>query len=268
MPELPEVETVRRQLEGVIVGEEVAKVEVRAGISIIGNGEEIVGKRVESVGRVAKQLIVRLSDRAGMVVHLKMTGRLVLDEGYAKSPYTRVVFVFKSGKAMYFWDTRKFGWVKIIKNLSEEESRLKKALGPEPWEIEGEELWQKLQRTKRAMKTVLLDQAVLSGVGNIYANDGLFLAGVDPRRPANSLSMDEADKVLKALQKVMERGLELGGASDNTYRDAYGRMGKYQEHFLVYGRTGEKCKRRGCIGKVIRVTVGGRGTFFCPECQK
>ena len=134
-----------------------------------------------------------------------------------------------------------------------------------PWDISDTDFLRKLQKTGRAIKESILDQSLLAGVGNIYANDGLWLAGIDPRRKANTLNLSEVKKLRVSLCSVLSRGLLTGGASDNTYRDFYGGRGGYQNEFLTYGRTGEPCNKCGLALK--RIVVGGRGTWMCEKCQ-
>ncbi len=250
MPELPEVETVRRQLIKELVGNE-----------IVGEGK-IVG-----VERVGKYLFIKLLGGRGMEIHLKMTGRLVIDdEWYATAKHTRKIFSLKDGRKIYFWDIRKFGYIKVVNNIESEYQRIKEKLGPEPWNVSDIDLLRKFKKTGRSIKEVILDQGKLAGVGNIYANDGLWSAGIDPRRIAKNLKLKEVAKLRKSLCSVLERGLATGGASDNTYRDFYGGLGSYQNEFLVYGRTGEPCNNCGMTLK--RIIVGGRGTWICEGCQK
>ena len=159
-----------------------------------------------------------------------------------------------------------FGYIRVENNLQVSIDNLQKKMGPEPWEISNNELLRKLQKTNRAVKEAILDQCLLAGVGNIYANDGLWEAGVDPRRKASSLSLTEVKKLLASLRRVMERGLATGGASDNSYVNALGEKGSYQNEFRVYGRTNEPCYRCGKLLK--RIVVGGRGTWMCEDCQQ
>lgn len=257
MPELPEVETIRRQLEKALVGQRILGVEVREPKSY--QGGEVVGKRVVGVDRVGKYLYLLMESGVEWEIHLKMTGRLVFNgqQDYETAKHTRVVVILDTGK-LYFWDTRKFGYIRS--------SRGRVKLGPDPWMISEDEFFALCQKYSRPIKNLILDQALLAGVGNIYANDGLWEAGVDPRRAANSLQRTEATKLLLSLRNVMERGLATGGASDNSYVDALGQKGSYQDEFRVYRRTGEPCLK--CGHKLERIVVGGRGTWVCEECQK
>lgn len=266
MPELPEVETIRRQLAEQILSAELVGIEVRhprcfAGVTQVG------GEKIVAVERVGKYLFIHFESGRGLAIHLKMTGRLIIDvELYETMPHTRVIVHLADGRKIYYWDTRMFGYVKVMERVGEEVERVKAKMGKDPWEITETELMRKLKKTKRAVKEVILDQSLLAGVGNIYANDGLWEAGIDPRRKASSLRQTEVKKLLTSLRKVMERGLSTGGASDNSYVNALGEKGSYQKEFRVYGRTNEPCYR--CGQKLKRVVVGGRGTWVCEECQK
>ena len=276
MPELPEVETVRRQLEQEILASQIVEIEVRDSRCYTGlqwGGSETI----VAVERVGKYLFLKFESGKGMQVHLKMTGRLIikplnystikpLEIDYDKAKHTRVVMTLQDGRKVFYWDTRMFGYIQVVADVVSEHAKIKAKLGPEPWDISDIDLLRKLQKTGRAVKEAILDQYLLAGVGNIYANDGLWLAGIDPRRKANSLKLSEVKKLRASLCNVLERGLATGGASDNTYRDFYGGRGGYQNEFLVYGRTGEPCNN--CGRALKRVVVGGRGTWVCEVCQK
>lgn len=283
MPELPEVETVRRQLASEVVGGVIESIEIREPKIFVGEPARIYAQKIDRVERVGKYLFVFFESEMGLMIHLKMTGRLVLHSqisnslpaqasqilkslDYETAKHTRVIITLTDGRKIYYWDIRKFGYIRVENNLQLSISNLQKKMGKEPWEITDKELLGKLKRTTRPIKEAILDQSILSGVGNIYANDALWLAGVDPRRKANSLRLTEVAKLRKSLCSVLERGLALGGASDNTYRDFYGGRGGYQNEFLTYGRTGEPCNR--CGSKLVRVVVGGRGSWVCEKCQK
>ena len=272
MPELPEVETVRRQLEKEILGSEIVQVAVREGRCFEGS-PEILGERIEEIGRVGKYLFVKFKSGRGLQIHLKMTGRLLIQElGHSKqeldydtATHTRVVITLKDGRKIFYWDTRMFGYIKVVEDIGKQEEGIRSKLGPEPWDVSETELFRRFQKTRRAIKEAILDQGMIAGVGNIYANDGLWLAGINPRRITNSLRLTEVAKLRASLCSVLERGLALGGASDNTYRDFYGGRGGYQNEFLTYGRTGEPCNKCGLA--LTRIVVGGRGTWVCRECQ-
>lgn len=266
MPELPEVETVRRQLAEEILGEEIVSVEIRRKSCYEGVGEPI-GEVIKQVRRVGKYLFIYFSSGRGLAIHLKMTGRLVVDDQwYEKAPHTRVVMRLRSGRSLYYWDMRTFGYVKYQIDIARVEKAIASKLGPDPWEMSKKELKKKLGKTGRAIKEAILDQTLIAGVGNIYANDGLHLAGILPQREARGLDGDEVGRLLESLRVVMERGLETNGASDNSYVDARGMKGEYQNEFRVYGKRGEKCME--CGRELEYGKVGGRGTWWCKNCQR
>lgn len=275
MPELPEVETVRLAMEKYLVGRRVVEIQIRKDKVWQGEPEIVINKKINSVERVGKYLFVVMEEGVGLAIHLKMTGRMVLAKepsdiselelDYEEAPHTRVVMRLDRGGSLYYWDTRMFGYVMAKTSIRDWLSKVQKKLGPEPWDISEKEFLMKLKKTSRPIKEVILDQHILAGVGNIYANDSLWLSRIDPRRKASSLNKKEASILLSSIQKVMERGLELGGASDNTFRNFEGGRGGYQNEFLVYGRTKEPCKR--CGNTLERVVVGGRGSWVCSHCQ-
>lgn len=266
MPELPEVETIRRQLEKSVVGAVVVGVVVRRASCYEGS-KEIGEETIEKVERSGKYLYIYFRSGRGLVVHLKMTGRIVLDVAqYYELPHTRVIINMKDGRRIFYWDARTFGYIKHVENVAVEHARQKQKLGPDPWQISEEDFFRLTNKYQRPIKNLILDQSLLAGVGNIYANDGLWEAGVDPRRAANSLTKKESKKLLKGIRYVMERGLATGGASDNSYVNALGKKGSYQDEFRVYKRTGMPCHR--CGTKLLRIVVGGRGTWLCRACQK
>lgn len=276
MPELPEVETVRKQLAQEIVESEIVAMEVRDGRCYTGlawKGKEMV----VAVERVGKYIFVKFESGRGMQIHLKMTGRLIINKltsqqttvstelDYDKAKHTRVVMTLQDGRKIFYWDTRMFGYIQVVADIVAEHAKIKEKLGPEPWDITDSELLRKFKKTGRSVKEVILDQSILAGVGNIYANDGLWLAGIDPRRKAKSLTLREVKKLRASLCKVLSRGLSTGGASDNSYVNAYGEKGSYQDEFLTYRRNGQPCHK--CGKPLKRIVVGGRGTWVCEKCQ-
>lgn len=264
MPELPEVETIRRQLSQIICGRSVMRIQVREARSYI--GDMLIGEQVDEVLRVGKYLFIKLRSGKGFEIHLKMTGRLVWGRGeYRELLHTRVVMELDYGK-LYFWDSRKFGYIKAHTKIEDEIVSRRAKLGPDPWVMTDAQFYALGSKSRQAIKNLILDQKKIAGVGNIYANDALWEAGVDPRRESCSLTKAESAKLLSSLRHVMERGIVTGGASDNSYVNAKGEKGKYQEEFRVYKRTGESCLM--CGTKLRRVVVGGRGSWVCTKCQK
>lgn len=209
----------------------------------------------------------------------------VIKNSYANLPnqWTHVIFHLDKGAVLYYNDFRQFGWIKIVKEDEVSSLPFFKDLGPEFPLVKvskGEKVSQVskgggltfalfeelLKKSKTAIKPLIMDQKKMSGLGNIYANDGLYLAGIDPRRSAKEISADEAKRLYEALEKVLKKGLETGGASELSFINVLGEEGKYQNHMLAYGKEGEKCKR--CGGTFEKIMLGGRGTYFCPGCQR
>ena len=317
MPELPEVETIRRGLCDCLVREKGGKilaVKVLEGKSCLGGASEIVGAEVVEMRRRGKALIFDLSNGKSVICHLRMTGQLVWwdfsyyeeksqrkessensesksvvsdsefdydkvlnhtfggghpTDGLINLPnkHTRVILSFEKG-VLYFNDQRKFGFMKVVKTGEVEEDAFIKKLAKEPWEMEGVELYERLQRQKLApIKSVILDQTIIAGLGNIYADEALFYAKVHPRRKAGSLSLAEAEKLVEGARVVMERSLDAGGSTIRNYVKSDGTKGDYLTLFAeVFNRQGQACRR--CGAEIVKTKVGGRGTHFCPKCQK
>lgn len=273
MPELPEVETIRKDLEKELVGREVLDVACAVPKVCQPSPESlrraIKGKRIEGFERKGKLLIVKLSGGKTLGIHLRLTGRLLIrKKGDPPDEWQRAVIKLSGGKELRFSDLRLFGYIKLFKDEKEVEETLSK-LGPEPLteELDGEKFYSIIQRTARPIKVVLLDQKLISGVGNIYANEALFVAGIHPLAKANQLMRDQAIKLYEAIEQVLKEGLELRGATiaDEMYRDAYGRRGGYGRKVRVYQQTGKPCPK--CGTKIEYLRVGQRGTYICPKCQ-
>lgn len=288
MPELPEVEAVRSQLEIFLRGHVIEDVLITDKRSFLGNKEDIIGARFKAFRRLGKVLRADLDNGFSLLIHLKLTGQIVYRGPNLVNPpplsgkvvgglpgkYTRVVLKLDRGGVLYFNDLRVFGWIKVIQSSKVESEKLFGRLGKEPPVVSHSYLpiltlndfAQILSKSKKAIKLVLMDQEKIAGVGNIYANDALFLAGIDPRRPASSLTKNEQERLYNSIIKVLKDGIERGGSSENTFVNADGTEGKYQDFTLVYGKQGQKCSRCGAVIKKIQ--LGGRGTYFCEVCQK
>ncbi len=282
MPELPEVETIKRFLLPKLVGKKIKAIKILSPKNFIGNSKELIGKAIQGLERRAKILIINIEGGKALTVHLKLTGQLVyankvkegkmifshplpfISDGELPGKTTRVVIGFIDDSALFFNDMRKFGWMKIVDQSALAE--LKMGVEPFSQEFTPIKLKQTLSLTKRPVKVALMDQEKIAGVGNIYANEALFEAKINPVRPANSLNNEEIEELYLMLLKVLKEGIKYGGSSDESYIKPDGSSGKYQEHFRVYQRQGEKCFR--CQGKIKRIALGGRGTFYCPSCQK
>lgn len=282
MPELPEVELLKRGLSKYIENLTIAEVEIRTPKVISGEPSRIVGGKIVGIRRFGKMLAVDLSNGYSMAVHVKMTGRLIyrgkkqpakleVDEDLVDLPgkHTHVVFTFKNGDRLFYNDLRKFGWIKIVPTSEVEKLPFVSKLGPEPFrDLAFERFSEILSKYSRPVKTLLMDQSRISGVGNIYANEALFCAGIFPERNADTIRAREARKLFDCIFKVLKAGMKFGGSSTDAYRDVLGQKGKYQEHYLAYDRKGQKCFRKGCKGEIRKIKMGGRGTYYCTRCQK
>lgn len=284
MPELPEVETIRLQLDQKIKGLRITGVEVLTKKSFIGETGEIEGREVIGVKRRAKITIIELDGGVYLAIHLKLTGQLIYrvkeqegrrvekDGPFAvnKLPnkFTRVIISFGNGGRLYFNDLRIFGWVRVLRDLGD--LGIEK-LGPEANDevsFSREYFKNILSKTKKPIKLVILDQEKLAGVGNIYANESLFMAGILPTRPSRSLTAEEIKKLRCSIIKVLNEAIGHKGSSDEdeAYRQINGEKGTHQNYILVYGKKGQKCPR--CKNEIKRIALGGRGTFYCEKCQK
>ncbi|KKR11869.1 MAG: Formamidopyrimidine-DNA glycosylase [Candidatus Woesebacteria bacterium GW2011_GWA1_39_21] len=280
MPELPEVESIKIQLNKFLVGHRVSGVDVRFPKAFQGDEKSLIGGKVKQARRFGKVTVIDFDNGYSLVIHIKLTGQLIYRGPNLKTPpklspkifggldgkHTVVIFRLDRGGKLYYNDFRKFGWLKIVKTKEVGNIDFIKKLGPEPLGSLTHPKFKEITgSTGRAIKTLIMDQSKMAGVGNIYANDALYLAKIHPERKANSLTEDEVKTLYEAVEKVLRRGLKYGGASELSFVTPDGSDGKYQEHTLIYGKTGEKCKR--CGGVIKKNTVGGRGTYFCPSCQ-
>ena len=275
MPELPEVETVRRSLERRLEGIQIVGVELYLPRLVKWPEPDIFIRRLENrrivaVRRTGKYLRFVLDNATELVIHLKMTGQLFYDERGAgeKIAYRRAAFRLRGGAVLWFGDARTLGALYAV--TPEEMGRLPgmMAMGPEPLsDAFTPAYWQKLLRTHRGkIKSLLLNQRYIGGLGNIYADEALFLAKIHPERPAFSLTIREAERLFTAVNDVIRAGIADGGTTVRNYLDGEGRAGSHQEKLQVYQRTGESCPR--CGTAIERIVVGGRGSHFCPRCQK
>ena len=280
MPELPEVETIHRGLNRFIMHQKLEKIDVFCTKSF--QGHAIKGK-VINIRRFGKALIIDLDTNFSLMIHLRMTGQLIFisnkNERYAAghpsdnftanlpNKQTRVVLNFNNG-ALYFNDQRKFGFIKVIPTDEVENDAFIKKLAPEPWQLTPEEFHSRLCRhPKSCIKAVILDQTILCGLGNIYADESLFAAHIHPARRAGTITKNEAKLLLKSACEVMEKSIDSGGSTMATYVKADGTKGDYLEKFAqVFRREGKSCPV--CGEKIVKIRVAGRGTHICPNCQK
>ncbi len=272
MPELPEVETVRRSLEPLLLGRNVKAAHIYYG-GIIKKpspeefSEGIKGKQIERVGRRGKYLLFEISGCHTLVIHLRMTGQLTVVEASVPLPsHTHLVFELDDGRELRFKDVRKFGLVYLVANDCYHEAGGLSTLGPEPLEPEFtvQELTLRLGKKKTNLKAFLLDQRQIAGIGNIYADEGLFRAGLRPERITKSLTAGEISRLHQAIRIILQEGVDLRGTSFRDYIDGLGNKGGFQEQLKVYGRAGERC---GCGSILEKKIVAGRTTVYCPKCQ-
>jgi formamidopyrimidine-DNA glycosylase len=283
MPELPEIETVKLQLNRVLPGKTIEKIEILKLKSFIGNVKDVEGKKVVKIERKAKLLLIDIDATHAIAIHFKMTGQLIYINGRERlagghptkdfagelpSKHTRVIFHLSDGGMLYFNDQRIFGWVKVGTRKEIDEMGFLKGLGPEPFEMDENKFVEIFKILKKPIKIALMDQEKISGVGNIYANDALWEAGIYPRTPSNKIPLKTLKILFEKVKLVLEEGIKYGGAtaSDAKYVDLKGMGGHYQDHFRVYDRKGEACLRKDG-GVIEKFTMGGRGTYYCPKCQ-
>jgi formamidopyrimidine-DNA glycosylase len=287
MPELPEVETVVRQLEPEVEGHRIEQLEVLDGrwsrpLPPAQLGDAVSGSTIERLGRRGKYILMGLDRQRTLVMHLRMTGNLILREGEemldpsegrrlyesersTEERHLRARFVLDDGRELWFTDPRRFGEAFLLAD-DQLEARFEK-LGVEPFspEFTPKALGEMAVGRTAPLKSFLLDQSGIAGVGNIYADEALFRAELHPLSPAGSMKTEHLEALRDAVVAALEAGIDAGGSSIDDYRDARGEKGTMQNEFLVHTREGEDCPR--CDGTIVRIVVGGRSTYFCPGCQ-
>jgi formamidopyrimidine-DNA glycosylase len=272
MPELPEVETIRRDLTPLVIGRTITEAWVSPNaprlVQLMPPGEFcrlIAGRRIEGISRRGKYLLFHLDNSFSWAVHLRMTGRLLHDEsGCPETPYLRARFRLDNGAWLCFVDLRKFGTMWLV----DDESLVTAGLGPEPLndDFTPAYLHALLKRRSAPVKAALLDQSAVAGIGNIYADEALFIAGINPRRAANSLSKKRTVRLHAAIREALELALGDRGSSFRDYLDPSGREGGHQLKVKVFRRTDQPCYV--CGTAIQRVRLAGRSTHFCPKCQR
>lgn len=293
MPELPEVETVRQDLRAHLLNKKIKKVTVLNPKTISSNPESLAttltGTFFIDILRRGKLLIFKLKkEDLYLLVHLKMTGQLIYlfnnevsagghslsSHSYEKAvggdlpnKHTRVIITFADQSRLFFNDLRKFGYMKIV-NQVELDAFILKNYGPEPLSDDFvlSDFLAKLKRSARNIKSVLLDQKIVAGLGNIYVDEVLFAAGVRPMRSANSLTKDEVTKIYKEIKKILALAITYRGTTFSNYVDSKGKRGNFSTRLKVYGRAKEKCLK--CSSAIIKIKIAGRGTHYCSNCQK
>jgi formamidopyrimidine-DNA glycosylase len=270
MPELPEVETIRRDLEKEIVGHKIVDLVFEVPKMLQPSPDalkKIIGRHIVSAGRVGKLLLLGIENNGTVGIHLKLSGRLFIrNQTDPEDKFTYVTFKLDDSRELRFTDFRKFGYVKMIENRTDLEE-IKSKYGPEPLtaEFTFDALKKVLGKTSRAVKTVIMDQEKIAGVGNIYADEALWYAKIHPETAANSLSDSKIEALYQGIIKSIEQGIADRGTSVDDYLDIYGKEGGHAKNLQVFRQDGDPCPRCGTVIKKIR--VGGRGTHFCPSCQ-
>jgi formamidopyrimidine-DNA glycosylase len=279
MPELPEVETVRRGLVPRLVGRRIVRlVQRRRDLRVplpARFAQRVEGRRVLGIDRRAKYLLLRLDDGHTLIAHLGMSGRMTLHDAASAAEHRcgrhdHVVIDTEEGWQVRFNDARRFGLMLLAADEALPRHKLFKGLGPEPLDdaFDGAALAQRLKGRRTPIKAALLDQKTLVGVGNIYACEALFLAGISPRRSAHTVQGERADRLVAAIKQVLLRSIDDGGSTLRDHVQPGGELGYFQTRFNVYDRQGAVCPTRGC-GKVVRRLVqSGRSTFYCAHCQR
>ncbi|TAN58511.1 bifunctional DNA-formamidopyrimidine glycosylase/DNA-(apurinic or apyrimidinic site) lyase [Patescibacteria group bacterium] len=301
MPELPEVETIKRQLLKEVIGKKIKEVELRLpklayfegfkGDGSTGSPQaaknfkkNLEGAKIGKADRAAKILILTLSNDYTLLVHLKMTGQLIYRAKNGKmrrgghpwppaavevpNKWTHIIFHFVDGSKLYFNDLRQFGYMKLVKSDELAEQKEIRKLGIEPFDKNFTvELFSKMLKchAKAKIKPLLMDQNFISGIGNIYADESLHYAGILPTRPAGKIKPEEVKRLYQGIKIILKKSIAKGGTSSDTYVTLSGQKGGYEKYLKVYGREGKKCLR--CGGIIKRIKLGGRSAHFCPDCQ-
>ncbi|MBL7151043.1 MAG: DNA-formamidopyrimidine glycosylase [Candidatus Omnitrophica bacterium] len=267
MPELPEVETIKRELQKVVVGKKISGVCVHHPRVIRQPSpaqfrKGLTGARIRRVLRKAKLLILELSNGKSLAIHLKMTGQLIYPGTDSKG--ARVSFVFGDGTKMDFNDQRLFAELRLLDDWRT--LKFVRQLGPEPFDLDVKQFKRMLAKKKTKIKPLLMNQAFIAGIGNLYAAESLFRARIHPGRSASSLADKEKEALFKQINKTLKGAIEHRGSSVDQYLQLNGRPGSYIKYHKVYDRRGKACFR--CQTLIKRIVLGGRGTYFCPQCQK
>lgn len=272
MPELPEVETIKRDLERVIIKKRITEIQINRKNIIKAPGLKkfkslLLNGRCMRIFRRGKLLILEIktadNQKYFLTIHLRMSGQLVFGR---KDPCSRLSLRLSDNNYLSYKDQRALGELRLVKDW--QQLNIVKSMGPEPLDKKFSlpEFTRRLQERKSKIKPLLLDQTFIAGIGNIYAAEALFYSGISPLRRAVTLSKKEIQLLYKNIKKVLQKAIQYRGSSFSDYRDGRGRRGNFAQHFSVYGRAGRACFR--CRGKINRVVLGGRGTYFCAKCQK
>ncbi len=283
MPELPEVETVRRGLTSAMEGVVIERVEVnRPDLRWPfpdRMADRLSGKRVNRLWRRSKYILIDLSSGETLLIHLGMSGRMIVSgdplgqfvhNHPAPAKHDHVVFHMANGARVTFNDPRRFGAMDLLATDAADQHKLLTSLGPEPLgnDFHEDHLISAFRNKNTPVKSALLDQRIVAGLGNIYVCEALFRAGVSPRRKAGQVSKKRVAALVPVIRQVLQDAIEAGGSSLRDFRQADGELGYFQHRFDVYGREGEPCRTIGCNGSIQRITQSGRSSFYCAQCQR
>ncbi len=277
MPELPEVETVRRALAPLLSGKTITRLRTTTATLRTPLDQELLnkalqGQRIVELSRRAKYLFLKLTQGRVVQMHLGMTGSYRVEAGvFTLRTHDRIVIELDTGESLVYNDIRKFGEFRLVEIPEGREFPEKfDSYAPEPLScgFTAKYLFTALSRISAPIKTAIMRQELVVGVGNIYANEALFAAGISPLRPAQTLAFEECGLLVREIKKVLKSSLKSGGTTISDFKRPDGSEGKFALKLKVYGRTGEQCKRRGCSGIISKLVQTGRSTFYCPECQR
>lgn len=283
MPELPEVETIKLGLQKKIIGLKFNSIQILSPKSFIGDANKIKNKEILGLKRMAKILRIDLNNNLALLIHLKMSGQLILEgkkrfigghptqdmQGDLPNRSTRVVFSLSDGSKLYFNDQRRFGWIKLLKTDEIRDQKLIKSLGPEPledsftWEVLKNNL---LKHKTMPVKSAIMDQSTVSGIGNIYASEACFDAKLNPKTKISELTDAQFKTLHKGIIKCLLDGIKYGGSSKTHFVNEEGKKGYFLDYANVYWKDGADC--RVCGTEIEKIQLNGRGTYFCPVCQK
>ena len=268
MPELPEVETIVRGLAPLLSGRRIQRLRAARRPPVFEGSSlpprSVAGRTIQAVSRTGKFIILDLGDDVRLAVHLRMTGNLIYRRAAGMLPYTRATFELDDGARLIFADVRKFGRMRVFRG--DPRAALGVGLDPFSAELDARSFADLVRGRQTPVKTWLLDQRRIAGVGNIYACESLFHARLRPKRRVGKLSSAEREKLLDALRRVLRKAIRHRGSSVDDYVDAEGMEGDFQKQLSVYGRAGMPCRR--CGTPIRRIVLGQRGTFYCPVCQR
>ena len=276
MPELPEVQTVINGIKPKILGKEIIDFiklspKLRHPISQ-SIRRKIVKKFVKSIYRRAKYIILDLENNQSIIIHLGMSGRIIISNSSNRvlPKHTHFIISFSNQIDLIYVDPRRFGLIKVLNSDSFCRSKFFMHLGVEPFnkEFNGKYLRKLCKNKNSSIKSIIMNQKNVVGVGNIYASESLFLAKVNPVKKGYLVTADECNDIVKSIKKVLNKSIKLGGSSINDHAMVSGKLGNYQNKLEVYGRVGANCRKRTCQSKILRIVIAQRSTFYCPVCQK